>query len=239
MAATTLSPTRALRQPRRFDGRALVGLFLTAVSVFGALFLWSATSGTRGVLVATRDRPAGTLLADNDLAVARVRVDDDIYRAAIPESERKQLTGRPLAEPVHAQQVLVRAQFASRPPLAPDHVAMTIPLSADVAPGLRLRPGDAVQVIATLNKGTPNPRTETAVERAVVYDVAYEERRTTVSPELATGGTGADLGGRRGPGAPITITLAVTTNEAGKLASARWNGSLDVVILPPEATPRP
>lgn len=237
MAATTLSPARVLQQPRHFDGRAIVGLFLTVISVFGAMFFWSATSDTRSVLVATRDHPAGTQLTPSDLAVAQVRVDEAIYRAAVPATERDQWVGRPLAEPVHAQQMLVRAQFASRPPLAPDQVAMTIPLSTDVAPGLRMRPGDAVQVIATLNKGTSEPRTETAVQRAVVYDVAYEERRTMGNAEAAAG-TGADLGARRGPGMPIAITLAVTADEARDLADARWNGSLDIVLLPAQTTPR-
>src|SRR3954453_3601807 len=78
MAATILSPARALRQPRRVDLRAVFGLFLLLVATGGSIVFWSASSDTRTVLVATRDLPPGSVLSATDLAVARVRVDDAI-----------------------------------------------------------------------------------------------------------------------------------------------------------------
>ena len=236
MAATTLTPARGLRRPRRLDNRTLVGLFLTVGSVLGALILWSSSSDTRPVLVATRDRPAGSQLAAGDLAVANVKLDDDLYGAAIPASERTQVVGRQLAEAIHARQVLVRAQVGARAPLEADQVAFTIPVSGDTAAGLRIRPGDAVQILVTLKKGTAESHTDTVLDRAVVYDVAYEDRRIGLAPSSPAGVDGA---GRGGAGAPVTITLAVSKGEVGRLATARWNGSLDVVQLPGEAAPRP
>jgi Flp pilus assembly protein CpaB len=237
VAATTLTPARALRQPRRLDGRAVAGLFLTAISTFGALLFWSSASDTRAVLVATRARPAGAQLGPSDLAVARVRMEDALYRVAIPAEERAQVVGRQLADPVHAQQVLVRAQVSARPPLAPDQVAFTIPVSADTAAGLRVRPGDPVQVLATLRKGTADAQTDTVLERAVVYEVAYDDRRGPAS--VPAPGAEGDGIWRGGAAVPVAITLAVSRAEVNRLATARWNGNLDVVILPPEGAPRP
>src|SRR5690606_17243284 len=112
--------TRALRQPRRLDLRAMLGLLLLLVATGGSIAFWTAASDTRAVLVATRDRPAGATITVADLAIARVRVDDAIYQAAVPASELANLVGQQLAEPVHAHQLLVRPQVSSRPPLGPD-----------------------------------------------------------------------------------------------------------------------
>src|SRR5687768_14522505 len=115
MAATAaLSPARALHRPRRLDARALTGVFLAVLSTVGALVYWSVTSDTREVLVSARELPAGAVVGAGDLAIARVRVDDSLYSAALPAAERAQVVGQQLAAPAFPQQVLVRAQLASR-----------------------------------------------------------------------------------------------------------------------------
>jgi Flp pilus assembly protein CpaB len=232
VAATTLTPVRALRQPRRLDGRALAGLFLTVVSIFGAMLFWSTSSRTRPVVIATGELPAGAQLAEHDLAVAQVAVDDSVYRAAVPGADRLRLVGRQLSEPAHAGQVLVRPQVATRPPLAPDQMAVTIPVSADVAPGLRVRPGALVDVFVTYAKGTPGAQAQLVVERASVYDVAYDDRRVLANPNAAASGGPGDDAGRVPAGVPVAVTLAVTRAEAERLAGARWGGSLDIAVLP-------
>src|SRR5687768_1275166 len=181
MAATTLTPARAIRQPRRVDLRAVFGLFLLLLATGGSIAFWSASSDTRAVLVATRDLPAGATLSAGDLAVARVRVDDAIYEASLPAAAREELIGRQLAEPVHAQQLLVRAQLSSRPPLQPDQLALTIPIRPDTAVGGRVRPGDYVQVLATSGKGKPESETFVVVRRVRVHDVGRDERVTGVN----------------------------------------------------------
>src|SRR5919197_840462 len=105
MAVTALSPARALRQPRRLDLRALVGVLLMFAATGGAIVAWTAAENTRPVVVATRDLPSGAILTDADLAIRRVRVDDSIYGAAISGPELSAQVGRQLAEPVHAQQL--------------------------------------------------------------------------------------------------------------------------------------
>lgn len=226
MTTATLSPTRALRRPRRLDWRALFGLFLLLVATGGSITFWSASSDTRTLLVATRDLPAGAELRDGDLAVASVRVDDAIYQAAVPAAELASLLGQQLAEPVHAQQLLSRAQLSARPRLAPNQVALTIAISPETAVGGRLRPGDAVQVLLTLNKGKPEARTTVVLPRATVYDVGYEQRVTMVNTEMA------DHSAAQGP--VKWLTLVGTQEQALQLAQAKGQGDLEVALLPAE-----
>src|SRR5689334_16868369 len=86
--AAVLSPARALRQPWRLDMRAVFGILLLLIAMGGSLAAWTLISDTRAVLVATRDLPAGATLGLGDLAVARVRVDEGLYQAAIPADEQ-------------------------------------------------------------------------------------------------------------------------------------------------------
>jgi pilus assembly protein CpaB len=227
MAVSSLTPARALRQPRRLDARAVVGLFLLLLAVAGSLAFWRSANDTQAVLVATRDRPAGATLAPGDLAVAHLRLDDAVYAAAVPAEQLASLVGRQLAEPVHARQLLVPAQVSTRPRLGPDQVALTIPVAPQTAVGGQLRPGDHVRVIATRDRGRPESRTEVVLGRALVYDVGRDDRGAVL------GGVG-DEGERARSGPLSSATLVVSQEEAVRLAHARWNGDLDVALLPPE-----
>src|SRR5438105_14551986 len=108
MAVATLSPVRAtLRRSRRADPRALIGVFITLAALAGSVAFWVGSSDARPVLVATRDLAVGSNLRSADLGGAYVRMDDALYRAALPADMLDMLVGRQLGEPVHAQQVLV------------------------------------------------------------------------------------------------------------------------------------
>jgi Flp pilus assembly protein CpaB len=216
-----------MRRPWRLDGRVLVGLFIAALAVAGSLALWQRVNDARPVVVATRDLPTGATLAAADLAVARVRVDDGMYAAAVPADELGALVGRQLAEPIHPQQMVVRQQVSARPPIGPDQVALTIPVNPASAAGGRVRPGDSVAIILTTNKGKPEAQTTVVLPRVTVYDVGYDQGSAVVS-------TGADAADRVARGALSSLTLVVKApTEAVELASARHNGELDVALLPP------
>lgn len=222
MAATTLTPAHALRQPRRLDLRAMVGLLLMLAAIGGGIVAWTAAENTRPIVVAVRDLPSGAIVNAEDLAVRRVRVDDSIYTAAIPGADLSSLVGRQLAEPVHADQVLVRAQLSGRPNVPPGQIVLTIPLKPDNAVGGRLHSGDVVQVLATSNTGKDNSRTNVILPNAMVYDVGREDQAPVVgatdSPSAASGATWA--------------ALIVTQDQAVQLANARWNSDLDVALVP-------
>jgi Flp pilus assembly protein CpaB len=233
VAARTLTPAQALRPPRRLDARAFFGLVIAAIATLGSIAFWSSTSDSRAVLVATRDLPAGAVIGPRDLTVARVRVDDAIYRAAVPADALGGLVGKQLAAPVYANQLVSQAQLSARPALAPGQMALTIPVSAETAAGGRIRPGDHVQVLATTAKGRPESRTSVVLPRATVYDVGYDERVAVVN--TSAGDTATEAPATRGSSRGLaSVTLAVTQEQALELARSRWNSEIEVALLPAE-----
>ncbi len=227
MAVATLSPARALRRPRRADPRAIVGVFLTLAALAASVAFWVSTTDARPVLIATHDLPAGATLTAADLGIAYIRADDAVYRAALPSDMLDSLVGRQLGEPIHAQQVLARAQLADQFGLAPDQVAITIPAKPDTAVDGRLRPGDAVQVLVTVtDKSRNEAHARQVLDRAQVFEVGRDVSLTSSS---VAGSDSANAG----RGTITSVTLAVTEDQARQLAEARRTGDLDVLLLPP------
>jgi Flp pilus assembly protein CpaB len=230
MVAATLTPARALRRPRRADPRALIGICLTLVALAGSVSFWVGNSEARPVVVATRELPIGATLHPADLGVAYVRMDDALLQAALPADELDALVGRQLSEPLHAQQVIARAQVATRTGLQPDQVAITIPAKPDSAVDGRLQPGDGVQVLVTVvDRSRAEAHARLVLERAQVYSVGRDE---PLSGPISAGDATSQ-------GAISTLTLAVTPDQARALAEARRTGELDVVLLPPSPPPAP
>jgi pilus assembly protein CpaB len=226
MVAATLTPSRALRQPRRPDVRAMVGFLLMLAAVGGAIVAWTAAENTRPIVVAVRDLPSGAIIGDGDLAVRRVRVDDSIYSAAVPGANMTSLVGKQLAEPIHAEQVLVQAQVSGRPTVPAGQIVMTIPLRADNAIGGHLRPGDTVQVLATSNSGKDNSQTGVILPQATVYDVGRDDQNGVVNTNSSV---------NQSTGTATWAALIVTPAQAVQLANARWNSNLDVALVPSQS----
>jgi Flp pilus assembly protein CpaB len=228
MAVMTLSPVRALRRPRRADPRAIVGVFITLAALGGSVAYWTTTTDTRGVVIAARDLPAGATLRASDLSISYVKLEDGVYRAALPADTLDSLVGREIAEPIHAEQVIARAQVADRSGLAPDQVAITIPAHPDSAANGRVRPGDTVQILVTVgDKTRGDVHTRLVLERARVFDVGRE---------APVGGSSGASEAERVARAPIaSVTLVATAEQARQLAEARRLGELDVVLLAPSA----
>jgi Flp pilus assembly protein CpaB len=230
MAVATLSPARAIRRPRRADPRALVGICLTFVALAGSVAFWVGASDARPVVIATHDLSIGSTLRASDLGVAYVKMDDQVYAAALPADLLSGLVGRRLSEPVHAQQVLARAQVSDKSGLAPDQVAITIPTKAESAVGGRLRAGDSVQVLLTVaDKTRGEAHARVVLDRAKVFDVGRDQ---TLSASNAS--SDADTTQR---GTITNVTLAITADQARQLAEARRTGDLDIVLLPPPDAP--
>ncbi len=232
MATLTLTPSRVLHRPRRLDLRVVVGIFILLVATVGAVVAWNGATDSRPVLIATRDLASGATLTAADLAVTYLRADQTVYGVALPAGAEDQLIGKALAGPVYAHQILVRAQLSSRPSLGAGQVAFSIPVTADSAAGGRLQPGDSVRIYATTAKDTPSARTSVVVDRATVLNVGYDPQLGTAGPTEST----QDSSGSAAPAAVRSLTLVVTEQEAQQLAFARWNGELDVALLPPVTT---
>lgn len=233
MAVATLTPARALRR-RRADPRALVGVCLTLAALAGSVAFWMSASDARPVLVATRELPVGATLRSSDVSVAYVRMDDSLYQAALPADMLDALVGRELGEPIHAQQVLARAQVTDQPGLAADQVAITIPTRPESAVDGRLRRGDTVQVLVTLTDKTRNEaHTRQVLDHARVFEVGRDQSfgSSGSSGPLTNTTAETDVAAR---GSIVSVTLAVTAEQARQLAEARRTGELDVLLLPPQ-----
>lgn len=214
-----------LTAPAWLDGRTLLGVALVATSVAAGLLFWSSASDSTAVLVASRDIPAGHVIQADDLSVARVRLEGNLSSLAIREDELEQVTGRTAGTAVHVGEMVVWPDLASGVVIGPNDVAITVPVEADaVYPGLR--PGDEVAVLATSNKGKPESRTVTLLERAVVYHVSLEPGRIAIG----RGSDGADE--ERGL---TNVTLVVPKSEAERLVHAVVNWDLTLALLSPES----
>ncbi len=231
-ATQSLTPARAIRRQRlRADPRILLGILLIVLAIAGGLAWAGSVNQGRGVIVATRDLPVGAIIGPGDLAMTSARLDDRVYMAAVPAADVTALLGRPVAEPIHAHQQLVWGQIGSGPLLAGDQGAMTVAVKAEAAVGGRLKPGDQVQVIVTLDRGKPTSRSEIVIDRAIVFAVGRDERTRFVGGSAGTAtetGTGASDSG----GALASVTLIVTPEQRLALARAKWGGEIDLVLLP-------
>ncbi len=197
---------------------------LVAASVAGGLLFWGSTSETVPVLVAAREIPAGHVIQADDLSVTRVRLEGRLSSLAVRERAIDQVVGRIAGTAVHAGEMVVWPDLASGPVIGPNDAAVTVPVEADaVYPGLR--PGDAVAVLATSDKGKPESRTVTLLERAVVYHVSLEPGRIAI-------GKGVD-GGDEERGL-TNVTLVVPKSEVERLAHAVVNGDVMLALLAPE-----
>ena len=179
------------------------------------------------------DLPSGAILSSSDLVVRRVRVDDSIYAAAVPGSNLNSIVGQQLAEPVHADQILARAQVASKPAVPPGQEVLTVPVRADNAAGGRLRSGDVVQVLATADAGKAGSHTDVILPQATIYDVGRDQQ-SAGSANVNTTGAASETGS-----AVTWVSLIVTPDKAVQLANARWNADLDVALVPAQAQPQP
>jgi Flp pilus assembly protein CpaB len=226
VAVISVSPTRALRRPFRLDVRALVGILLMLVATAGSIAVWTTEQDTREVLVMARDLPAGATIQDADLSISRARLDDSVYAAAYPRTSKESVVGRQLAEPAHANQLLVRSQVSSRPRLADGQMVFAIPIRADAAAGGRLRANDAVAVLATNSRTDGGSRV--VLPRVTVYEVG-REGSSSFSPNTNSSSTSTSS---TNSGNLSWITLIVTQDQAVQLAQARWSSDLDVALLP-------
>lgn len=209
----------------RLDARMLVGLLLVAVSVAASLTLWGATRDTVPVVVALRDLPVGHALGRDDLDVAQVRLPSGQAALAVAGADVDRLVGRTLGAPVYAGELLITPRLAAGPVLGPDEVAMTLAVRADsIYP--RLRPGDAVAVLVTRDKGKPTSQTSTLLDRATVYAVAAEASTTTFASSARTD---ADDAPRR----VANVTLLVPKAQAESLAHAAVSWDLTLALVSP------
>jgi Flp pilus assembly protein CpaB len=173
----------------------------------------AAVAGTP-VVVAAGDLPAGAVLTDTDLGTADWPPDVVPTGAAVDPGA---LTGRVLASPLRRGEPVTDARLVgpglwSQVPAG--EVATPVRL-ADLAVAALLRPGDRVDVLATVE----GAGTEVVADDALV---------------LAVPGPGEESGGFAVPaGGAGLLVLAVPADVAAGLATATTSGTLTVTLGSP------
>lgn len=173
----------------------------------------SAAPADVGVVVATTDLTAGTVLAADDLDVVALPVPAAPDGAA---ADVGQLTGEVLAGPVRRGEPVTDVRLVgpglwSR--LPPGQVAAPVRL-ADLAVATLLRPGDRVDVLAT---GADAGAAEVVAAGALVVN----------APPATDAGAGVP---REASG---LLVLAVPAETAARLAGAATSSTLTVTLGPP------
>jgi Flp pilus assembly protein CpaB len=220
--ATTLTPSRALRRPRRLDLRALLGGSLAVLAFFGTLLAYHGLQASRTVVLVTHNLPAGAVLRTADLRTEAVRLDDQTYAAAVPADAAQTVVGKALAGPAYAQQILVRAQLQARPALHPGQEAFVVPLPADTGAAGHFQPGDDVQLLWTNAKSGTPAQAEVLLDRVRVLDVTYAPATGIVSTQGVPPSRRA-----------ASLTLRLTPAQVPLIAAAKVTGVLDAALLPP------
>ena len=94
MAVATLSPTRALRRPRRADPRAIVGVFLTLAALAGSVAFWvSATEARRFQAIPVAFLDSDTILVATSNPANVLGLDDIAMRTGY--KVRRAVASRP------------------------------------------------------------------------------------------------------------------------------------------------
>jgi Flp pilus assembly protein CpaB len=224
---SSLPRIRPAGRARLADARVLIGLLLAMLVFAGGLGYWTVVAGPREVVALERDVPAGAPLAAADLGLTRVRVAGALAEQLVTAGELPALVGRQAGEPLHAGQLLMRAQLARRPAPAPGEVLVSVPLKPEAGPGPSALPGSHVRVLATLGRpGGGDATTMVVLPDAEVTDVVYEPRSA-----LLSGGQPS----ASGPGEPVVLRVLASEAEAEALARAKVIGTLEVVLLAPKA----
>lgn len=182
-----------------------------------------ATGPIGPMVVAARDLPRGAVLAPTMLRVEQV---PDRFAPPGVVRDPRAVAGRVLIAPLPVGEPLTESRLAA--PRAGPVAALVDPglrgyaVRADVPPGM-IRPGDAVDVVATF--GGPNPHVETpaqGVEVLAVLDGADHDP-----------GEGGLLATAPGGGSGPTVIVLVTPEVAERLAFASAFAELTLSLRGP------
>jgi len=184
----------------------VAGVALVLVALVGYLAVYSQTTRRTGVLVATRDLPAGTVLRASDLRSAGIAGDRGVLAALVPARQLELVTGSRLATAVPAGSPLTRSALAGAR-AAPAAFTVAVPLLH--ALGGDLRPGDRVTVLATFAAPAGGAQTRAVARDLQVLAVGqapsgFDRASATIPVTLAL------------PDPSIASALALAS-EAGKI----------------------
>lgn len=192
-----LVPTGA----RRRLPEAVIGALLVLGAIL-AFVVWQATtSNQQAVLALASDVARGQIIEQADLRTAHLEAEEGL--GLLPAEVSGQLVGRRAVADLGAGTLLTEGLLADQPPLEAGQALVGVAVEAAAIPSPDLAPGDAVQVIHTIDTGGR------VLTEAVVADT--EEA---------------------GPQGLRVVSLKVPLEAAGEVAAASASGRVRLVQVP-------
>ena len=212
-----IAEARRVGRPDWLNLRTVLGLTLFLVALATGSMVLRSSEGGSLVWAAARDLPEGAVLGDADVELVSVELPGDLLPNYL--GGRTALAGSTLLKPLRRGE-LVAAAWVTDADAAPTR-SIAVPITSDHAVGGALRPGDRVDVLATLESPRGTAETTVLVQAAEVEGILRAEGL------LAEGDS---FGG---------ITLSVAPEDAARIAFALRSAEIDVVRLdgPPETGP--
>lgn len=204
-----VAAARRAKVPRWVNLRTVLGLILFSIALLsGSLVLGTADRGTL-VWAASQDLPEGASLGPGDLEVVAVELPPGQLASYLGSSTP--LAGSTLLRPVRRGELLSAAWVTEQGAVSSRSIA--IPIPAEHAVGGVLRPGDRVDVFATLQTAGAAARTVLLVQGAEVEGLLRSDG--LVMEEKTFAG----------------ITLSVSPTDAARIAFAVRTSEIDVVRM--------
>ena len=225
MATTAATFARGAEVSRINHARAIFGLVVALVGTAIVLFLYlRGQPQTVEVLKAARDLPPGAVLEADDLVPETEPLSDGLSALVVPAADEAAVLGHPLGDGLRRGLPLARAQVLEPGQRIPDGLrVMALPVTPETAAGGQIVPGNDVEILATLNKTSPDQaRTITVVDRVTVYATGTQ---SSTGAFVATDRTGSSR--------PLSwVSVLADADQARSIATARATGELEVNLLP-------
>lgn len=198
---------RRVERPRWINVRTVLGLALFAGSLIAGQQLVSAPAPSTRLWVAAHEIAPGSTVLATDLTT----VDADLPAEAAQHYAlaTTNIEGAYVASGIAAGQMIPLDSLSESAPSASRQ--MTVPVEAEHAVGGDLRAGDLIDILVTLDAGRSSARTTVLVSEAEVLGVVQ-----------ASGSFGSES-------SPIGVTIALSADDAPRLALALRTGEIDVV----------
>lgn len=177
------------------------------------VWLVQAAGDREPVLVAARDIPAGTVITEADLAVARVSVDPGVTTVAAVH--RTDLLGRIPTGDIPAGALLAQRQFGEFGPPLPGQVLVPVAVPISRMPLEPLHAGDRVLVVDT-------PAAEADPPTTLPGSIPVEIERVGA----------ADVNGI------VVVDVSVAAGDGPALAARSATGRIALVLQPRARTAR-
>lgn len=210
-----VTEARGTGAPGWINVRTTLGVLLFLISfISGSVVLRSAEADTR-VWAAVQDLPEGATLQGGDLELVPVDLPATQLSTYLGSSTAPD--GLTLVKPLRRGELLSAEWVTENGAVAARSIAVPVP--SDHAVGGALRPGDLVDVLATVRAVGGAPKTSLLVEAAEVEGLLRSEGMV-MEGEIFAG-----------------ITLSVAPEDAAKIAFALRNADIDVVRIEGPAAP--